>query len=133
VWAKRRLPERAALVYLLSFAVVFIMLFNPRTEGATYAMTGMVLGVFGAAELIVWPGLLAYAFVAGAMVMAFIHNIQTKNEWARPALTLLLWAYLIWHVARGRAGVPVAVKAPEERGVAGGDAASSSCETAAAV
>lgn len=121
VWAKRRLPERAALVYLLSFAVVFIMLFNPRTEGATYAMTGVVLGVFGAAELIVWPGALAYIFVAGAMVMAFVHNFQIKNEWTRPALTLLLWAYLIWHVARGRAAVPVAVRTPEERGVAGSE------------
>lgn len=43
--AARKLPSVRALFYLYAFAMSYLMLFNSRTEGSTYAMIGPVYGV----------------------------------------------------------------------------------------
>jgi hypothetical protein len=43
--AVRRLPSARGLFYLYAFATSYLMLFNSRTEGSTYAMIGPVYGL----------------------------------------------------------------------------------------
>ena len=46
--ARRRHSSVRAVEYLLSFATLYILLCNPRTENNTYAMLGPVIGIFAA-------------------------------------------------------------------------------------
>lgn len=44
-WASRRLPSARAAWYLFALSTCYLMLFNPRTEGNTYAMVGPIYGI----------------------------------------------------------------------------------------
>jgi len=43
--ASRRLPSARAAWYLFALSTCYLMLFNPRTEGNTYAMVGPIYGI----------------------------------------------------------------------------------------
>ena len=108
ILAQRRFERWVSLVYVLAISILYIMLFNPRTEGPTHAMMGMVLGVFGARELIARPGVLAWTFVVACVLMGEAHElVRPNNPWTQPLLDLWFAAYLIWHIVRGRAALPL--------------------------
>ena len=48
----RRLPESRRPVWLFTLTVVYLLLFNPRTENNTYCLLGPALGMFYAEEQI---------------------------------------------------------------------------------
>jgi hypothetical protein len=108
--ARRRFERDASLVYTLSLAIVFIMLFNPRTEAPTHAMMAVVLGLFGARELIVRPRPLAWCMVIVSVLMAVSHEvIKPKNSWVLPLLDLWIGAYLVGSVLSGSGAFPARV------------------------
>jgi len=45
-WGMQRLPAPWTAAWLLTWTVVYLMLFNPRTENSTYCMFGPVLGIW---------------------------------------------------------------------------------------
>jgi hypothetical protein len=103
VLAKRRFSNSVALAYMLAITVVFIMLFNPRTEGPTHAMMGMMLGVFAARELIVRPLTAGAVMALGCVLMGVSYElIKPKNSVVLPVLDIAFGGYLLVQVVRGR-------------------------------
>ncbi len=95
-------PMRAA-EYLLAISVLYILLFNPRTENNTYAMLGPVVGISLAAALAVHPirrgeviSLLVslLLMVVGDSVVR-IFAAEGEHIWFTPAVATLFSAYLI--------------------------------------
>ncbi len=63
--ARRRHDAADAVIYLFSLAVVYLMLFSPRTENNTYAMLGPAIAVFLARAFLVESRFVAGTFLAG--------------------------------------------------------------------
>jgi alpha-1,2-mannosyltransferase len=108
-WLSRRRHDAVrSAVFLFSFAVVYLMLFSPRTENNTYAMLGPVIGVFlaGAAarDTRKWEGALlsgiAFAILGGRM----IERLATPHagaSWVSPLMASCLAGYLLAVFFRG--------------------------------
>ncbi|HEX4072625.1 MAG TPA: glycosyltransferase family 87 protein [Planctomycetaceae bacterium] len=103
--ARRRHSSVRAVEYLLSFATLYILLCNPRTENNTYAMLGPVIGIFAAPlngnsrhRLAIGSlGLLLLALAVGdEVVRAFAP--PGEHIWLKPSLAILVLGYLVWHV-----------------------------------
>jgi alpha-1,2-mannosyltransferase len=103
--AKRRHDSVRAVEYLFSFAVLYILLFNPRSENNTYAMLGPVIGLFAAP----WIGnsrhrvavtLLSLLLVALAAGDELVRALAPPGEhiWLKPSLAILFLAYLVCHL-----------------------------------
>lgn len=99
--ARRHAPARAA-EYLFSFAVLYILLFNPRTENNTYAMLGPAIGLFVAPWVgssrrraaVVFLSLLLFGLAAGdELVRAFAP--PGEHIWLKPTLAVLFLLYLV--------------------------------------
>ncbi len=109
--AQRRHSSVRAVEYLLSFATLYILLCNPRTENNTYAMLGPVIGIFAAPLsgnprhrlAIVFLSLLLLALATGdEVVRAFAP--PGEHIWLKPSLAILLLVYLVWHVFAANIG-----------------------------
>lgn len=103
--AQRRHSSVRAVEYLLSFATLYILLCNPRTENNTYAMLGPVIGIV-AAPLIGNPrhrlaiGFLSLLLLALATGDEVVRAFAPPGEhiWLKPSLAILVLGYLVWHV-----------------------------------
>ncbi|BCP54320.1 hypothetical protein K32_29370 [Kaistia sp. 32K] len=95
--AQRR-TGRDAPFNILAIAVVYLMLFNPRTESNTYVMFGCVFAIYAgllwhrerrafASWLMVW---LAVAFVVAIAIYPI------GSLWLRPLLCLAFIPFLVW-------------------------------------
>jgi hypothetical protein len=50
----------------------------------------------------------AIVLVALAILLGVTHVIVgAANPWARPVLALIFFGYVVWHVVRGRAAIPL--------------------------
>lgn len=102
-FAARRLPPARYTFYLYSLAACYLMLFNSRTEGSTYAMVGPVYGLLLAEE---WLGrrrtLATIAYIA--VIVATVFNfdlallvVKRPNEiWLCPFLCTIVTIDLVW-------------------------------------
>jgi alpha-1,2-mannosyltransferase len=100
--ATLRFERAVALFYTLSLAILYIMIFNPRTEGPTHAMMAITLAAFTLAELTRRRGPVAWALAAVCVLMGTSHNLIPGNRWARETLELCFAAYLTWNVLKRR-------------------------------
>jgi Glycosyltransferase family 87 len=101
--ARSRTTSTRAAEYLLAISVLYILLFNPRTENNTYAMLGPVIGVSLVAALASTPPsrgdvvflstLVALMAVGDALVRLFVP--EGEHIWMTPSLAVLFSAYLI--------------------------------------
>lgn len=99
----RRFRDPARAVYVLALGVMYIMVFNPRTEGVTYAMLGPVAALFATREVMRknWP--VAIPLVVFCLLLQFSRVVTNgANNWVRPVTTLLFAGYVCSHVVRGR-------------------------------
>lgn len=103
--AQRSQRQVRAVEYLLAFTVIYILLFNPRTENNTYAMLGPVIGVFAAP----WIGNNRHRLAVGVMsFMLFllaagdelVRALTPPGEhiWLKPSLALVFLLYLVRHM-----------------------------------
>jgi hypothetical protein len=100
--ARLRAGSLRAVEYLLAFSVLYILLFNPRTENNTYAMLGPVIGLslvaaIGSrrrrvAEVVFLSTLPALMAVGDAIVRLFVP--EGEHIWMTTSLALLFSLYL---------------------------------------
>jgi hypothetical protein len=101
--ARSRTRSTRAVEYLLAISVLYILLFNPRTENNTYAMLGPVIGLSLVAALALKPPsraavlflstLVTLMAVGDALVRLFVP--EGEHIWMTPCLAVLFSVYLI--------------------------------------
>lgn len=90
--ATLRFDRAVALFYTFSLAVLYIMIFNPRTEGPTHAMMAITLAVFTLAELTKSRGWLGRLVAAVRMLIDASDASVPSQPWVRATLGgLLAW------------------------------------------
>lgn len=113
VWlVSRRFDARWAGLWTLIAAVMFLMLFNPRTEGPTFLMLMPILGLaIGWAWYGDWPGgwQAAVGLIVAALAINFsfdlfkgldvvtggLMQIEPKQYWFRPVIVSMFGLYLL--------------------------------------
>lgn len=100
--AVRRLPPERAAFYVYSLAACYLMLFNSRTEGNTYAMVGPVYGLLiaEAAYRLHWPR--ATGWLVGAVALslanfelAVLVTPRDRAIWICPLVCVGVTVYLV--------------------------------------
>ena len=108
--ASRRFAEPARAMFLLTFGAIYLVLFNPRTEGLSYVILGVPVALWAARELLDarWPR--DWRVASGVFLVAFCLSMQfstqitggEKNYWVRPLGAALFAALVIAELAIGR-------------------------------
>jgi hypothetical protein len=103
----------ATLAYTLTLAILYIIIFNPRTEGPTYAILSVPVGFFAARELLVPIRAWAIMLTLLAILLGISHElVGPANPWVRPSLAIVFAAYVVSHVLTRRAAIPLERPAP---------------------
>lgn len=102
----RRLPPDRAAYYLYALSMLYLLLFNPRTENNSYAMLGPALGValFEAAQA---RGSSARAVVLALVGLGALGSYElgrllhpgARPIWLAPAMALVFTADVLWRLA----------------------------------
>ncbi len=103
--AQRRHGSVRAVEYLFSFSVLYILLFNPRTENNTYAMLGPAIGLFAAPWIgdsrhraaVAFLSLLLFVLAAGDELVRALAP-PGEHIWLKPSLGIIFLLYLIRHL-----------------------------------
>jgi hypothetical protein len=103
--AQRRHDSAQAVEYLFSFSVLYILLFNPRTENNTYAMLGPAIGIFAVAWIgnsrrraaVVFLSVLLFALAVGDELVRAL-TPPGEHIWLKPSLGILFLLFLIRHL-----------------------------------
>lgn len=101
-WTARRLPADRNSFYLYALSNCYLMLFNSRTEGSTYAMVGPVYGVLLAEAWLQRKNRMAsLAFLLATIATVFNYDLaklvaRGRNEdvWLCPFVCILVTCYL---------------------------------------
>ncbi|MEI8380647.1 MAG: glycosyltransferase family 87 protein [Planctomycetota bacterium] len=100
--AVRRLPANRSAFYLYAISACYLMLFNSRTEGSTYAMVGPVYGILLSEAWLVRRlsvATLGYSLAIIATVVNFdlaLLVVRRPNEiWLAPLICVLVTACLL--------------------------------------
>jgi hypothetical protein len=109
--ATLRFERATALFYVLTLSVLYIMIFNPRTEGPTHAMMGLPLTVLALDALTRRQRPIGWALAAVCVLLGTSHElIHPINRWMQPTLELWIGAYVAWQILTSR---PIAAPRPE--------------------
>jgi len=103
--AQRRHGSYRAVEYLFAFSVLYILLFNPRTENNTYAMLGPAIGLFAAPWIangrqraaVLFLSLLLFLLAAGDELVRVVAP-PGEHIWLKPSLGILFLLFLIGHL-----------------------------------
>jgi alpha-1,2-mannosyltransferase len=103
--AQRRHGSRRAVEYLFAFSVLYILLFNPRTENNTYAMLGPAIGLFAAPWIgngrhraaVLFLSLLLFLLAAGDELVRVVAP-PGEHIWLKPSQGILFLLYLVRHL-----------------------------------
>jgi hypothetical protein len=103
--AQRRRDSYGAVEYLFAFSVLYILLFNPRTENNTYAMLGPAIGVFAAPWItnarhraaVLFLSLLLFLLAAGDELVRVVAP-PGEHIWLKPSLGILFLLFLVGHL-----------------------------------
>ncbi|MBS0204937.1 MAG: DUF2029 domain-containing protein [Planctomycetes bacterium] len=106
-FSARRLPAARDAFYLYSLAACYLMLFNSRTEGSTYAMVGPVYGLLLAEEWLgrrrTWPTI---AYIVAIVTTVFNYDLallvvkKGEEVWLSPFLCVLVTIDLVRRLIR---------------------------------
>jgi hypothetical protein len=102
-WGMQKLPAPWPAVWLLTWTVIYLMLFNPRTENSTYCMLGPVLGIWLAEAFvrtryssITWfLCALAITTAASYELGKFLTPIGKSANWLAPLSCSIITIYLM--------------------------------------
>lgn len=98
--AARRLPRAEAAFTVLSYSTLYLLLFNPRTEGSAYVGLGLIVAPV-AVHAVILEGRLAYGVLLGAMCIApglaglTPLTLRLLGIWFRPLLALILLIFVV--------------------------------------
>lgn len=100
--AFRHLSPERCVFYIFSLAMCYLMLFNSRTEGNTYAMVGPVYGALLAEAMFRRRDTAASAFMIAALVLSVLNFelaiLVTSREnaiWISPLVCVAVTTFLI--------------------------------------
>lgn len=100
--ACRRLSPQRSTYYIFSLATCYLMLFNSRTEGNTYAMVGPVYGALLAEAMFLRKDRASSTFLIAAVVLSVLNFelaiLVTPREnaiWISPLVCLGVTVYVI--------------------------------------
>lgn len=104
-WVIRKLPSQRSAVSLYGLAACYIMLFNSRTEGSTYAMVGAVYGILFSIEMYeskrIFPAIL-YALAIISTIFNFdlaLLFVKRPNEvWLAPFICTIVTCDLTYRI-----------------------------------
>jgi len=102
-WVSRKRHDAALSgVFVFSLAIVYLMLFSPRTENNTYAMLGPAIAVFIARAFLIDKRLAAGAFL-GSLALALVGSFKierfiaphAQKIWLSPIIATCFAAFVI--------------------------------------
>lgn len=113
VRAKQSLGVMAAGASVLTLGAIYITVFNPRTEGLSYAIIGPMLAVTATRELWERRWFTAIGLILLCLVLQFsrLVTLSEPNTWVRPLGVLIWLGWLIAEIALGKTRWPVAAEA----------------------
>ncbi len=104
----RRLRSHGRALLLLSYAALYLMLFNPRTEANSYVILAPVVALFGAQALLSQEHRVEGWFLAGLALALGSDSyglpiydwtevwFEWQDVWFKPFWGVVFGAYLIW-------------------------------------
>lgn len=103
ILAERRHDTIYAAIFAFSLAMVYLLLFNPRTENNTYVMLGPALAWFFAQAVLIEKRTGAVAFLGAITLMMIIGSPLERliapgmeTIWLSPLMTVCFAGYLLW-------------------------------------
>lgn len=117
--AARKLPQDRGLFFLFAFSNCYLMLFNSRTEGSTYAMVAPVYGILLAESLQRRKIGLTIGFTLGAIATTLNFDIAKhitpppREIWLGPFVCTVVSAYLTWRLIKEVRSAPEQIALPE--------------------
>ena len=112
VLARRRNDAARSAVFVFSLAVLYLMLFSPRTENNTYAMLGPAIGVFLAQAFLVErrpaAGILLSGIATALLGSRLLERLLTPHavtSWVPPLMAVCFAAYLLIRLFPDRSAV----------------------------
>jgi len=109
-WMLPRWPQDQRALRLLWLGLLWLVLFNPRTESGSYALLACYLAWLAAEA---WKGRrggeAGFLLLLGALLGVENYGdplLRATDLWFKPALTLLVLPYLLWRLAAPPAGEP---------------------------
>jgi len=101
-FTRRRHDAARSAVFLFSLAVLYLMIFSPRTENNTYAMLGPAMGVFLAEAFLVekrtGEGILLTAMVLVLVGSRWIERLlapRAESIWLSPLIAICFAVYIV--------------------------------------
>ncbi|MDB5343798.1 MAG: hypothetical protein JWP89_2175 [Schlesneria sp.] len=105
--AARKLPQDRGLFFLFAFSNCYLMLFNSRTEGSTYAMVAPIYGILLAESLLLRRNIgLTIGFTLAALAttlnfdLAKLMTPPPREIWMGPFVCVVVSVYLAWRLAK---------------------------------
>lgn len=105
--AARKLPQDRGLFFLFAFSNCYLMLFNSRTEGSTYAMVAPVYGILLAESLLLRHNVgLIIGFTLAALAttlnfdLAKLITPPPREIWMGPFVCAVVSVYLAWRLTK---------------------------------
>ncbi|HEY4262683.1 MAG TPA: glycosyltransferase family 87 protein [Schlesneria sp.] len=105
--AARKLPQDRGLFFLFAFSNCYLMLFNSRTEGSTYAMVAPIYGILLAESLLLRRNIgLTVGFTLAALAttlnfdLAKLITPPPREIWMGPFVCAVVSVYLAWRLTK---------------------------------
>lgn len=111
-YALKQLDKKSALVYLLTLASCYHLLFNPRSVNTDYIILGTVLTVWFASAIYLWHSK-ALAWAIGLLSLGVLQAfdisrllVPGSTSWVNPLMGLLFAVLVIVQLSHKRAFTP---------------------------
>lgn len=108
LWVRFRVVEPLRALHLLALGASYTMLFNPRTEGVTYAIIGPPAALLAVRAFFDRRTPATVLLVTYCLILQFSMQItnpltgRQRKYWLRPLATIALVGYVIARTARAR-------------------------------
>ncbi len=116
--ATLRFERKVSLLYVFTISILYVMIFNPRTEGPTHSMMGISFALFTMQERTTRRGVLSWMLVAACILLGTNYALfglisrafgllgvttpASLDRWLQPTLELLFAAYLGYQILWNR-------------------------------
>jgi hypothetical protein len=114
--ARRSTPEPFAAFLITSFVLTYLVLFNPRTLGTSYAMPGAMVALLAGRHAL--SGKAKWAVLALVISLAWtvnFHDVPFVKSWLRPLAALVFAGVLVHELREAAAPVTTSGERPEAR------------------